>query len=172
MWTLIQASELILSKTFYDCVGANIEKMMTKLYEKSANKGHKKMLFEQRYLVWVHLRKNLFPVQCKSKLYPRADGPFKVSRKINDNAYEIDLPSTYGVSTSFNIAGLSPFFGLEDSKTTKREDDVDMSPLAQVIFTQIYKRPITHNRAKLLQQELHYFLFELHPNIDENNILL
>jgi hypothetical protein len=56
---------------------ANIEKM-TKSYEKRANKGRKKMLFEEGDLVWVHLHKDHFPDQRKSKLQPRADGPFKV----------------------------------------------------------------------------------------------
>jgi hypothetical protein len=89
---------------------------MTKKYEKRANKGRRQMLFEPGDLVWVHLRKERFPKQRKSKLQPRADGPFKVLRKINDNAYEIDLPDTYGVSSSFNVADLSPFFGLEESR--------------------------------------------------------
>ena len=104
-------------KKLHDQAKANIEKM-TKLYEKHANKGRKKMLFEPGDLVWVHLRKDRFPEQRKSKLQPRADGPFKVLRKINDNAYEIDLPSTYGVSTSFNVADLCPFFRLEELGTT------------------------------------------------------
>jgi len=76
------------------------------------------MIFEAGDLVWVHLRKDRFPEQCKSKLQPRADGPFKLLRKINDNSYEIDLPCTYGVSTSFNVSDLSPFFGLEESRMT------------------------------------------------------
>ena len=104
-------------KNLHDRARTNIEKM-TKLYEKHANKGRKKVLFEPGDLVWVHLCKDRFPEQHKSKLQARADGPFKVLRKINDNAYEIDLPSTYGVSTSFNVADLSPFFGLEESRTT------------------------------------------------------
>ena len=91
---------------------------MTRMYEKHANKGQRKVLFELGDLVWVHLRKDRFPEQHKSMLQAQADGPFKVLRKINDNAYEIDLPSTYGVSTSFNVADLSPFFGLEESRTT------------------------------------------------------
>ena len=75
-------------------------------------------MFEPRYMVWVHLRKERFPEQRKSKLQPRADGPFKVLRKINDNAYEINLPDTYGVSSSFNVDDLSPFFGLGESRMT------------------------------------------------------
>ena len=104
-------------KNIHDRARANIEKM-TKMYEKRANKGCKKMLFEPGDLVWVHLCKDHFPKQRKSKLQPRADGPFKVLRKINDNAYEIDLPSSYGVSSSFNVVDLSPFFGVEESRTT------------------------------------------------------
>jgi len=114
-------------KNLHDRARANIEKM-TKLYKKSANKGRKKLLFEPGDLVWVHLHKDRFPEQRKSKLQPRADGPFKVLHKINDNAYDIDLPSTYGVSTRFNIADLSPFFGLEESRATpfkEGEDDED-----------------------------------------------
>jgi len=76
------------------------------------------MLLEPGDLVWVHLCKDRFPDQCKSKLQPQADGPFKVLRKINDNAYEIDLPGTYGVSTSFNVTDLSPLFELEELTMT------------------------------------------------------
>ena len=131
-------------KNLHDRARTNIEKM-TRMYEKHANKGRRKVLFEPGDLVWVHLRKDRFPEQRKSKLQARADGPFKVLRKINDNAYEIDLPSTYGVSTSFNVADLSPIFGLEESRTTLfqgGEDDVT-TPASETSATTPTTSPTT-----------------------------
>lgn len=139
-------AELI--KNLHEKAQANIEKM-TKKYEKRANKGRRKMLFEPGDLVWVHLRKERFPGQRKSKLQPRANGPFKMLRKINDNAYELDLPDTYGVSSSFNVADLSPFFGFEESRMTLfqgGEDDVTIP--ASSTLPNIPTGPITRSRAK------------------------
>jgi hypothetical protein len=44
----------------------------------------------------------------------RADGPFKIPEKINDNAYKLELPSEFGVSLTFNISDLQPYMGEED----------------------------------------------------------
>ena len=49
----------------------------------------KHVTFEPGDLVWLHLRKDRFPDLRKSKLLLRADGPFKVVAKINDNAYKL-----------------------------------------------------------------------------------
>ena len=61
----------------------------------------------------MHLRKERRPSKRKSKLMPRADGPFEVVEKINGNAYKIDLLGDYGVSCTFNVADLSPYFADE-----------------------------------------------------------
>ena len=72
------------------------------------------MVFNIGDLVWLHLRKDRFPIEHKSKLLPRADGPFKVLARYNDNAYKIDLPrDKYNVSDIFNIKVLAPYHGDE-----------------------------------------------------------
>ena len=63
-------------KNIHDRARANIEKMI-KMYEKRANKDRKEMLFGAGDLVWVHLWKDCFSEQRKSKLKPGADGPFQ-----------------------------------------------------------------------------------------------
>jgi len=55
------------------------------------------------------MRKERFPEQSKSKLQPRGNGPFQVLERISDNAYKIDLPSEYNVSSTFNVFDLSLF---------------------------------------------------------------
>jgi hypothetical protein len=84
------------------------------------NKHRKKVLFAPEDVVWIHLRKERFSDQHKSKLMPRGDGPFRILAKINDNAYKIDLPPSYGVSNTFNVADLLPFTSenTSESRTT------------------------------------------------------
>ena len=80
-----------------------------------ANKHKKPMVFQEGDLVWLHLRKDRFPQERNSKLKPRGDGPFKVLKKINDNAYVIDIPiDKYLVSNTFSVFDLSPYHGDED----------------------------------------------------------
>ena len=75
------------------------------------------------------MRKERFPNAKKSKLDARGDGPFRVLKKINDNAYQIELPGEYGVSATFNVVDLSPYDfdeEMSDSRTNpfkKGEND-------------------------------------------------
>ena len=85
------------------------------------NKKRKEVLFQPGDMVWVHFRKDRFPKLRKSKLMPRGAGPYKVLAKINDNAYQIDLPTVeFGVSNSFNVTDLTPYTGddLDASRST------------------------------------------------------
>jgi hypothetical protein len=80
-------------------------------YQVAGSKGKKHVTFESGDMVWLHLIKDRFPTLCCSKLIPRAASPFKVLTEINDNAYILDLPTEFGVSTSFNVADLKPYLG-------------------------------------------------------------
>ena len=84
----------------------------------SKNKGKRVRLFSEGDLVWLHLRKEIFPQLQKSKLSLCGDGPFQIKKKVNNNAYQLDLPAEYGVHPTFNITDLFPFTG-----TISDEDD-------------------------------------------------
>jgi hypothetical protein len=49
--------------------------------------------------------------QHNAKLKHRGDGPFKILQRIGDNAYKVELPGDYGVSSTFNVKDLSPYHG-------------------------------------------------------------
>jgi hypothetical protein len=132
----------------------NIEKMNEK-YRIAGGKGRKEVKLEPGDLVWLHPRKDRFPDLRKSKLMPRADGPFKIIEKINDNAYKLELPPEFGVSPTFNILDLKPYLGEEDmleSRTTpiqEGEDDENITHLDAHITSPLdIEGPITRARAR------------------------
>jgi len=84
-------------------------KTINEAYKRKSNKHKKPRVFKEGDLVWLHLRKERFPGKRKNKLMPRAEGPFKVLARVNDNAYEIELPEGYGVHATFNVGDLSPY---------------------------------------------------------------
>jgi len=64
---------------------------------------------------------------------PRADGPFEILERVNDNAYKVDFPGDYGVSATFNVADLSPYLeddhlaNLRANSSQQEEDDGEPS---------------------------------------------
>ena len=89
-------------RKLHETTKANIERMNEK-YRIAGSKGRKEIKLEPGDLVWLYLRKDRFPKLGKSKLMPRAAGPYKIIEKINDNAYKLELPPEFGVSPTFNI---------------------------------------------------------------------
>ena len=114
----LQATKML---QLHEQIRANIIKANEK-YSNKANKGIKHKELQEGDLVWIHLRKDRFPKYRQNKLLPRADGPFKVMKKIGDNAYKIDLPQTYGVSDTFNIGDLSKYEGNNELGTILFEE--------------------------------------------------
>ncbi|GJR00112.1 hypothetical protein Tco_0523096, partial [Tanacetum coccineum] len=93
-------------------------------YKERVDSRSKRVVFKEGDLVWIRLGKERFPVGRFGKLQPRADGPFQVLKRINDNAYKIDLPGTYNVSATFNVADLSPY--VTDSEDDEDEENHDV----------------------------------------------
>ncbi|GJT13148.1 hypothetical protein Tco_0860190, partial [Tanacetum coccineum] len=85
-------------------------------------------------LVWIRLGKERFPAGRFGKLQPRADGPFWVLKKINDNAYKIDLPGTYNVSATFNVVDLSPYVTDTDNSEEEKSEDVEQDSRANLFL--------------------------------------
>ena len=122
------------------------------------------MVFNIGDLVWLHLRKDRFPTERKSKRLPRADGPFKVLARYNNNAYKIDIPcDKYFVSDIFNIKDLSPYHGDEDFPQGRGDDaehpkiipmDTPTSPTTPL-------GPMTRARAKAIEDKVNSLLSEL-----------
>jgi hypothetical protein len=168
-----QCAELMLK--MHETTKENIERMNAK-YKISGDKGRKQLDFEPGHLVWLHLRKERFPDMRRSKLMHRADGPFKVLEKINENAYKLDLPADFGVSPTFNIVDLKTYLGEEDeleSRTTQMqegEDDVDIntSDSSTPTHNQI-SGPITRARVRQLNNQVSSFLASYSSYLDNGN---
>ncbi|KAK7379837.1 hypothetical protein VNO78_34257 [Psophocarpus tetragonolobus] len=155
-------------KKLHEQMKAQIEKK-NESYARQANKGRKKVVFQPGDWVWVHMRKERFPKQRKSKLQPRGDGPFQVLEKINDNAYKIDLPDEYNVSATFNVSDLTLFDADEDAI------DLGTNPLQEGGSDEDIKLeglggPMTRartRRAKEAIQQVLAALLQKEPNIEE-----
>jgi hypothetical protein len=148
----------------HETTKANIEKMNEK-YRIAGSEGRKEVKLEPGDLVWLDLRKDRFPDLRKSKLMPRAAGPYKIIEKINNNAYKLELPLEFRVSPTFNIADLKPYLGEEDeleSRTTPfqdGEDDEDITPLDAPTDPPTNMRgPMTQARMRQPNLEVSSFL--------------
>ncbi|RDX82752.1 hypothetical protein CR513_36415, partial [Mucuna pruriens] len=109
-------------------------------YTRNANKGRKEVLFKEGGLVWVHWRKETFPHLRTSKVLPRENGPFKILKKINDNAYQVDMPQDFKGSIR------AP--NLRTNSLLEREYDAYMEGVTPTL-----EGLITRGRLKRIQEE-------------------
>ena len=78
------------------------------------------MAFKEGDLVWVTFTKDRQPARPFVKLLDRKVGPCRVLKKINENAYKVELPTHLQISNSFNVQHLTPYY---------QDDDQDEDPV-------------------------------------------
>lgn len=62
----------------------------------------------------VRNRPERFPPRSVRKLQARSVGPFKVLQRVGPNAYVIDIPPDYGISSTFNVKNVVAYRGQPD----------------------------------------------------------
>ena len=55
----------------------------------------------------VRLRPERYAPGTATKLHARSAGPFHVLSQIGENAYVVDIPHSWGISSTFNVADLA-----------------------------------------------------------------
>lgn len=75
-------------------------------YKDAADSKRRVKIFHEGDLVMAYLHKNNFPARTYGKLKSRKYGPFRIKRKINDNAYMVELLEDMAISNTFNVVDL------------------------------------------------------------------
>ena len=65
--------------------------------------------FAEGDLVYVHLRKDIFPIGVYNKLRLNKISPCRILNKISYNAYVLEFPQGMGLSPTFNVSNLYNF---------------------------------------------------------------
>lgn len=75
-------------------------------YKESADESRRVKNYEVGDFVMVHLHKDRQSSRNYSKLKAKNFGPCEILKKIDENAYLVDLPEQFNISPTFNIFDL------------------------------------------------------------------
>ena len=72
--------------------------------------SHKRLKkFNEGDFVIIKLRPKRFSLGTMKKLHARRARSFKIIKKLGPNAYVLELPPDYGISSTFNISDLKEY---------------------------------------------------------------
>ena len=77
----------------------------------------------------VRIRPERFPPGNIKKLYARSADPFQILKKLNDNAYIVDLPQDFGISSTFNIEDLVDYKCPDFNPNNSLDDEPSLEPI-------------------------------------------
>ncbi|XP_017255857.2 transposon Ty3-I Gag-Pol polyprotein isoform X1 [Daucus carota subsp. sativus] len=97
-------------KEIHEQVRDHIEASNLK-YKAAADIHRRKVIFKEGDNVWAVLTKDRFLPGENHKLHDRKVGPCKILKRVNDNAYQLKLPSHIKSSDVFNVKHLLPYKG-------------------------------------------------------------
>jgi len=80
-------------------------------YKSYTDLHHRHLEFNEGDYVMIRIRPERFPPGAVKKLTSCGVGPFKIIKKLNPNAYVLDLPPYFGISSTFNITNLVAYKG-------------------------------------------------------------
>ena len=79
----------------------------------------------------VQIRSEWFPPGTVKKLHARSAGPFQILKKLNDNAYIIDLLQGFSIGSTFNIEDLMDYKGPDFSPNNLLDDEPSLEPISE-----------------------------------------
>jgi len=79
----------------------------------------------------VHIRSKCFPPGTVKKLHAHNAGPFQILKKLNGNAYIIDLPQYFGISFIFNIEDLVDYKSPDFNSSNPLDDEPSIEPISE-----------------------------------------
>jgi hypothetical protein len=68
----------------------------------------------------VYLCKGRLLAGTSRKMKNKKYRPCEIIKKINENAYVVDLPDNLAISSTFNVANIFEYFPPEDSSSNSR----------------------------------------------------
>ncbi|KAI0516496.1 hypothetical protein KFK09_009172 [Dendrobium nobile] len=96
-------------------------------YKLKADAHRREKIFHPGELVYVRLRREWLPPGNHSKLTKKKWGPYPISKRINNNAYVVDLPAKFTTSHTFNVADIYSYVPPDDSSINIESVDTDSS---------------------------------------------